>query len=135
MTLFNLFSPSWWRARINNQTSHVLARLEILEITMSTAIQAFATKQAAFNTKISQAIDGIKGDIIGLNQKITELQTSDGPLSAEDQDTLDTLQTQAAALLEKISAVDELTPPDVPPAQPPATETGEGDASGNGGEA
>ncbi len=96
---------------------------------MASAISDFAAKQKAFNDRQGTAIDGlvtsvtgIQGDIQTLNDKITELQNSSGTVTPEDQALLDDLETQGAAISDKLDAaaaalkaLDEANPPVVPP--------------------
>lgn len=78
------------------------------------AISDFAAKQTAFNARLSTAIDGVGEDIKTLNDLITKLQTTPGPISPEDQATLDSLQAAGEALTARLESVDALTPPAVP---------------------
>ncbi len=96
----------------------LLHRLGQLESTIMSAISDFAAKQKAHNEKIDAAITGITGDVKTLNDKITALQNTPGPISAEDQALLDELEATGSALADKLAAVDELTPPAVPVNQP-----------------
>ncbi len=96
------------------------------------AISDFAAKQAAFNKRTSDAIDGVvagvtglTGDIQSLDDKITALQNSPGAITPEDQKLLDDITTQSSANADKaeavksaVDALDALTPP-VPPAATP----------------
>jgi cell division protein FtsB len=128
MNLFKYLFPSFWRDRPNNQTIRILARIELLEITMSNtvhvAIAAYAASQTAFNQQLSDGLDEIKAGVVTLEQKITELQASDGSISDEDQATLDSLSTSVAALKSKVDDINNLNPP-APPVvtPPPATDT------------
>lgn len=92
-------------------------------------ISEYAVKQTEFNQTVGDKIDeigvsltGITGDIAGLNQKITDLQNNPGPISPEDQATLDSLQaaglalaTKAGAAAKALADLDAMTPPVVPP--------------------
>lgn len=77
-------------------------------------ISEFADKQRAHNQAISEAIDGITTDIGLLNDKINELQNTQGQITPEDQTLLDEMEAQGAALAERVKSVDDLTPPVVP---------------------
>jgi len=64
----------------------------------------------------------LAGDVAGLKAKIDELQNSSGGISAEDQKILDDLQARAVAAsanakdaVAQVKALDEQTPPVVPP--------------------
>ncbi len=69
---------------------------------------------ASFND-INKGIDGLAGDIKTLNDKITELQNTPGPLSPEDQALLDAIQATAVSAASRVKALDDLTPPVAPP--------------------
>jgi hypothetical protein len=81
-----------------------------------TAISDFAAAQAAHNTRMTEALNGIGTDIAALNAKIAELQATSGAITAEDQGLLDDLQLQGEALAGRVEAADALTPPVVPAA-------------------
>lgn len=91
-----------------------LARLTKLGEQIMSAISDFAVKQNEFNDKLGAALQGIEGDIKKLNADITKIQNSPGTITPEDQATLDSLQQKGQALADKFSALDELTPPEVP---------------------
>lgn len=111
-------------------TKQVLQKLDQMEGKIMSVISEFAAKQKAFNDRQSAAIDaattsvtGLSGDIQALNDKITELQNSQGSVTPEDQALLDELQTAGDALATKVegvssalAALDALTPPTPPPA-------------------
>lgn len=78
------------------------------------AISQFAARQEAFNTRVDTAVTGIQADVKALTDKITELQNTAGTITPEDQALLDAIETRAAAITEKLEALDALTPP-VPP--------------------
>ncbi len=80
------------------------------------AISDFAAKQTAFNDRLDAAISGLQGDIKTLNDLIEKLQTTPGPISPEDQATLDQLESRGDALATKLEALDSQTPPPVPTA-------------------
>ncbi len=82
--------------------------------TIMSAISDFAAKQDAHNDAIDTAITGLQGDVQGLKDEIAKLQASSGTVTAEDQASLDRLETRAAAISDKLAALDALTPP-VPP--------------------
>lgn len=76
------------------------------------AISDFAAKQDAHNA----AIAGLSGDIDTLNAEIKTLQNSAGAITPEDQATLDRLDAVGQSAADKLTALDALTPPPVPPA-------------------
>lgn len=82
-----------------------------------TAIADYTAKVNASFASLNTALDDIKTEISSLNDKITTLQNSPGPISPEDQATLDAAQTQAQSLVDKAQAMDTVNPP-APPAQP-----------------
>ena len=116
----------WIRSHLGLATKLDLKELkdEIMSV-----ISEFAAKQTAFNNRQGSAIDslvasvaGVTGDVKALNDKITELQNSQGGVTPEDQALIDGLQSQGDALatrLESVStalaAIDAATPPVVPP--------------------
>ena len=79
------------------------------------AISDFAVKQREHNAKISTAMTDLAGDIQSLNDKITELQNNPGPISPQDQATLDELQSEGLALADALAAVAAIHPPTPPP--------------------
>ncbi len=79
------------------------------------AISDYAAKQAEHNKVIEDGLDGIAGDIAGLNEAIAKLQASQGTLSAEDQALLDEADAKGKAIADRVSALDAQTPP-APPA-------------------
>lgn len=84
------------------------------------AISDYAAKQAAFNARLEKSIDGLVGDVATLNDLIEKLQNTPGPISAEDQATLNELETKGDALASRMELLDAQTPPAVP-AEPPTT--------------
>ncbi len=64
-----------------------------------------------FGVSMNAFFDQFEGEIQVLLDDITKLQTSPGPITPEDQATLDGLQTRVKALLEKAK-----NPPTVPSA-------------------
>lgn len=93
-----------------------------------TVISEFAAKQKAFNDAQGTAIDslvssvsGVAADVIALNDKIMELQNSQGQVTPEDQASIDELQAQGGALktrmdavVNSLAALDAQTPPKPP---------------------
>lgn len=73
------------------------------------AISDFAAQVDAFNDKVDKAIDGLQADVNDLKQQIAVLQNSSGAITPEDQATLDRIQQRAAAVADKLSALDAQT--------------------------
>lgn len=94
----------------------LLVKLNSMERKIMSAISEFAVRQNQFNDRIDNAVTSIQGDVKFLSDKITEMQNSPGPISPEDQASLDALQARSAALADKIEALDALTPPAPPSA-------------------
>jgi len=104
--------------------------LNAMEGRIMSAISDFAAKQKAFNErqaasidKALASVDGLTTDVKALNDKITELQTSVGGVTPEDQALIDSLETQGSALADKLDGVatalatlDAQTPPTPPTA-------------------
>lgn len=80
------------------------------------AISDYAAKQETHNADISARLDAIQTLITTLNAQITTLQNSPGPISSEDQATLDALEASGTSLQAKADAVVALPTPPVPPA-------------------
>lgn len=99
--------------REDRRTDNTAIILTEIQKIMS-AISTFAEKQTAFNVRLGTAIDGVSTDIKTLNDLITQLQNNPGPISPEDQATLDNLQAAGEALAARLEAVDQLTPPTPP---------------------
>lgn len=105
------------------------AELRLTRKIIMSAISDFAAKQKAFNERQAKAVDdavaslaGLVGDVQTLNDKITELQNSQGGVTPEDQALIDDLQTQGEAVAAKgealaaaLASLDAQTPPAVPP--------------------
>lgn len=116
---------------LHRSLSHLATKQDLKETEqkLMSAIQQFADKQNAFNRSMGEAITGISGDIQGLNDKITALQNSTGAITPEDQAILDGLEATGKALVDKLSALDALTPPVIPiPAPEPPFTGGPGDS-------
>ena len=84
--------------------------LKLTENIIMSAISDFAAKQAAFNDRIDAAIAGVTGDIATLNTLIATLQNTPGPISPEDQATLDALEVKGGAIAAKLEALDASIP-------------------------
>jgi peptidoglycan hydrolase CwlO-like protein len=78
------------------------------------AISEFAERVAAHQSATEAAIQGVADDVNALKDLITELQESAGEITPEDQALLDEVELKAAELAEKVSAVNEMTPPEPP---------------------
>lgn len=78
------------------------------------AVSQFAEKQNAHNARMSAALNGVSEDIAGLNELIVKLQTAPGPISSEDQATLDSLEAAGEALATRVEETDKITPPVAP---------------------
>lgn len=119
----------WYRSHIELATK---CDLKEMECRIMAKISDFLTKQEAFNAEQETAIDevvaavgGVSGDVAELNRIIKELQESSGGVTPEDQARIDALETKGAALGAKLKgasdalkALDEQTPPPVPPPGP-----------------
>ncbi len=77
-------------------------------------ISDFAAKQNAFNDQMDVSIAGLNDDIKSLNDKITQLQNSQGAITPEDQALLDAIEARGQTMSDKLAALDALTPPVVP---------------------
>jgi len=112
-----------------NKLKQILNRIIQTESTIMSAISDFAAKQKAFNDRQGAAIDGavasvtaLTADVQALNDKITELQNSQGGVTPEDQALINDLETQGDAVATRLegvasalAALDAQTPPVVPP--------------------
>ena len=93
----------------------ILLTAQKLTLIMS-AISDFATKQAAFQSRIDTAIADLQGDVKNLTDQITALQNSSGAITPEDQALLDGITAKTSAVADKLDALDALTPPTLPSA-------------------
>ena len=80
---------------------------------MST-IQDFAKKQNEYNEQMELHLNGLKGDIGLLNEKIFELQSLPMDISDKDKEVLETLSIYARGVVDRLRKLDELTPPFIP---------------------
>jgi len=92
-------------------------------------VKEYVAQQKAFNDRQGAAIDGavasvtaLTADVQALNDKITELQNSQGGVTPEDQALINDLETQGDAVATRLegvasalAALDAQTPPVVPP--------------------
>jgi len=86
---------------------------EIGEKIMSN-ISEFVDAQNAFNDQIDTAIAGLTGDVKNLSDQILALQNSAGSVTPEDQALLDGIQARVKVMADKLTALDQVTPPVVP---------------------
>lgn len=86
----------------------------LLEKIMS-KISDFADRMAEHNNAVDAAVDGLTQDVKTLNDKITALQASAGSITPEDQALLDAIEARATSISAKLTALDAMTPPPVPP--------------------
>lgn len=103
-----------WSIVTNADLSAALADINRNLKTLMSALSEFATKQKAFNGRLSTALDGLAMDIGALNKKIDALQNSAGEVTAEDQALIDDLATQGEDLAAKFEALNLQTPPAPP---------------------
>lgn len=75
-----------------------------------TKITEHAERQNARLDQIDAAIGGVTEDLRVMNEMIENLQNNPGPISAEDQATLDALEARGAALSERLVALDAANP-------------------------
>lgn len=93
-----------------------LSRIEAKGNQIMSAVSDFVAKQNAFNDRQDVAIDGLRGDVKTLNDTIEKLQNTPGPISAEDQASLDALEVRGDAISAKLEALDAMTAPTPPTA-------------------
>lgn len=100
--------------------------------TYKEAVAQFVAQQTAFNARQGAAIDkavasadGVTGDVTALKDKILELENSAGEVTPEDAALIAELVTMSEAVTAKsealsvaLAALDEATPPVVPPPPP-----------------
>lgn len=97
---------------INDQ----LAKLIEENKNIMSAISEYGVKAKSYFDRLNASIDGIVGDIKGLNDLIKKLQDSSGQSAPEDKKILDDLQNMGEAVAVKAEALDAMTPPVVPAA-------------------
>lgn len=90
--------------------SHINKKLNLI----MSAIAEFAARVEQHQATIDTAVEGLSGDIKGLNDKIAELQNTPGAITAEDQALLDQIEQRATAIATKVKALDAVTPPTAP---------------------
>lgn len=82
--------------------------------TMAT-LDEFIFQQTDFNAALNTALTDIGGDIQSLNDQITALIAAPGTLTPEQIAAIQALALSGAALNAKAAALNDLTPPVVPP--------------------
>jgi len=87
--------------------------LKELENRIMSAIKTSGAAITAHLQRVDAGLTAIAADIAQLKELIVTLQNSPGPISAEDQATLDELETLAGSLATRAEALDALTPPPV----------------------
>ncbi len=84
---------------------------KLIMATLSEAFNTYATDQAAFNASQKADLDAISTKIDGLNTLITQLQTSAGTVTPEDQATIDKLEAAGKDLVASADALAGKAPP------------------------
>ena len=87
-----------------------------MENRIMSAISEFAATMVSFSDQMDAAVTNLQGDVQNLVDQIAALQASQGAITPEDQALLDGIQARASSISSRLSALDELTPPVVPPA-------------------
>jgi len=121
--LINLYIHE--RRYSDKEYAQLMAEFNILEIRgkqLMTIISEFVAMQNEYNSKMSTALNNLEGDIKKLHEVITNLQNTSTEISVEDKALLEDAAAKTKALLDRVSALDELTPPDTTevPTEPPA---------------
>lgn len=88
--------------------------LDRMECRIMSKISEFSDRVNTKFNEIGTAVDGIVDDVAFLKEKIEELQNNPGPISPEDQATLDALEARVGTTSERVAALDAAT------ARPPA---------------
>lgn len=90
-------------------------------MTYKEAFLALVASLNAFNASNETSIRGLEGDVAGLNAKTTDLETklaaaiaANEPVTQEHLDLAKAASTQAQAVADRFTALDALTPPEVP---------------------
>ena len=111
-----------------------LKNLKALIMTVKEALAAYTAEMDTFNAAqdaalatVSTSIEGITADVAELKKKLEAIDTSNGPISAEDQASLTSSRDKVSVMTAKLTAVaealrllDESTPPKVPTEPDPA---------------
>lgn len=88
--------------------------IDSLKNTIMSAISDFSAKLDAFFTRQDAAVTDLQADVQNLTDQIAALQTTQGAITPEDQALLDTIQTRASTISDKLDALNALTPPKTP---------------------
>ena len=100
------------RFRENNgttETSAILKGMAEMGEKIMSKISEFATSQNAFNDRLDAAVAGVSADIDGLKAEILKLQNTAGSITPEDQALLDGIQARTDAIATKLEALDAAT--------------------------
>lgn len=84
-----------------------------LEQIMS-AVSQFNTKLNAFLDQQAEATQGLTEDVQFLKDELERINNSGGPISAEDQASLDASLERVSGISAKLTALNALTPPKAP---------------------
>lgn len=74
-------------------------------------ISQFAAQQKEYADKMDVAVAGLQDDFKYLNERIKELQESPDAVTPADQKLLDVISAHSKLVAERLSALDDLTPP------------------------
>lgn len=85
-----------------------------LECKIMSKISEYVDVQNGINAQFEKGIDGCVEDITSLKDTIDKLQNSAGAITPEDQKLLDEAQAKSKALADRLTALDEVTPPAPP---------------------
>lgn len=81
--------------------------------TIMSTISDYAAAQDAHNQVIDTALDGISGDVTGIKAELATLLASE-TISDEDKVILARLDAKTKSIADRLTALDDLTPPVVP---------------------
>src|SRR5262249_9341814 len=84
------------------------------------ALATYVADQKAFNASMSTELDGISSDVDALAGKIADLENKISDLSDDEKAALAEVKADSQALLDRMKAVNDKTPPAAPPATPAA---------------
>lgn len=98
-------------------TPAVLANINTKLDNIMSAVSEFNTKLNAFLDQQADATQGITEDIQFLKDELDRINNSPGPISAEDQASLDASLERVRVAQEKLTALNALTPPKAPPVE------------------
>lgn len=82
--------------------------------TVTEAVAAFRVENDAFMTRLETGIDGVKGDIKFVKDKLEAIDNGPGQISDADQALLTAALARLGLATEKVEVLDSETPP-VPP--------------------